>query len=353
MMPRPPALVLGVPISDLTMGESLDQIATLVERGRQLGTTHQIATVNVDFLVNALGDPALMSILRRADICLADGTPIVWGARLLGTPIAERVAGADLVPLLAARSAETRLRVHVFGSSPDVADRARRLIHDRHPDASFSIDPGPIIDDPGAIDDATLQSIIDIDPDVLCVALGNPKQERFIAAHRERLGTPVMIGVGGSLDMLVGARRRAPRWMHRTGLEWVYRAAQEPRRLGSRYAHDIRVFVPTFARALIRSRRSRRGAPLVLTVGDDSVRAVVDTDVDLVDHATWTDANAAIEAGARLEIAFGACVPDWAAISTIVGLLQVARRCGSGVSVSASFDGWPAEAAETVAELAS
>ena len=78
----------------------------------------------------------------------------------------------------------------------------------------------------------------------MCVALGNPKQERFIKAHRDRLRVPVMIGVGGSLDMLVGERKRAPSWMQRTGTEWIARMVQEPRRLGRRYAHDLRVFGP-------------------------------------------------------------------------------------------------------------
>ena len=91
-----------------------------------------------------------------------------------------------------------------------------------------SLDPGPQIPDPTTVDDAVLEAITAVDADILCVALGNPKQERFIKAHRERLGVPVMIGVGGSLDLLVGERRRAPRWMQRTGTEWIARLAQEP-----------------------------------------------------------------------------------------------------------------------------
>ena len=90
------------------------------------------------------------------------------------------------------------------------------------------------------VDDDDIDRIRDFDPDILCVAFGNPKQERFIAAHRDRLRCPVMIGIGGSLDLLVGDKRRAPAWAQHGGAEWVYRALQEPGRLGRRYLHDAR-----------------------------------------------------------------------------------------------------------------
>ncbi|MEZ5296356.1 MAG: WecB/TagA/CpsF family glycosyltransferase [Ilumatobacteraceae bacterium] len=243
----PPSLVFGVPISHVDNDSVVDRIVELATLGRQRGTTHQVATVNVDFLVNGLGDAAVLSILRRADMCLADGMPVVWAARAFGAPLPERVAGADLVPRLIEASARTGLRIHIFGSSADVAERSTALLHERYPGARFSIDPGPMIPDPTHVDDDVLASIAATGADVLLVALGNPKQERFITTHRERLGIPVSIGVGGSLDMLTGERRRAPQAVQRLGLEWVYRAAQEPQRLGRRYAHDIRVFSPTSA----------------------------------------------------------------------------------------------------------
>ena len=155
--------------------------------------------------------------------------PVVWGASLLGMPIQERVAGADLVPRLVEVSQSTGWRIHVFGSSSSVADRATALFAAPYPNAAVSIDPGPRIPDPSSVDDRVLDDIAAVDADILCVAFGNPKQERFIEAHRDRLRVPVMIGVGGSLDMLVGERKRAPRWMQRTGTEWIARMVQEPR----------------------------------------------------------------------------------------------------------------------------
>jgi exopolysaccharide biosynthesis WecB/TagA/CpsF family protein len=184
----------------------------------------------------------------------------VWAAGRIGSPIAERVTGADLVPALAERSARTGLRVHLFGSADGVAERACALLVEQHPGARITADSGPMIPDASAPGDEVIARIAAVDADIVCVALGNPKQEHFIAAVRSRLGAPVMIGVGGTLDMLVGVRKRAPSWMQRFGLEWIFRALQEPRRLGKRYAKDIFVFGPRLALFLWRARRIARHA---------------------------------------------------------------------------------------------
>ena len=120
--------MFGVPIADLSMTETIALIGELVTDGRSFDRTHQIATTNVDFLVNALEDPELLAILQAADVCLADGMPVVWGSSLLGMPITERVAGADLLPLLVEVSAITGWRIHVFGSSPSVGWSSGRAV---------------------------------------------------------------------------------------------------------------------------------------------------------------------------------------------------------------------------------
>jgi N-acetylglucosaminyldiphosphoundecaprenol N-acetyl-beta-D-mannosaminyltransferase len=330
---RPPALLFDVPVADLTMSETLELIDELVAIGRRRGTTHQISTVNVDFLVNALDDADTASILRRADVCLADGMPVVWGSRLLGMPIRERVAGSDLVPLLVDASRMSGHHVHVFGSTPPVADAARRLLQQRYPGAHFSIDPGPVLSDVDHVDDEVLEAIMSVEPDILCVALGNPKQERFIRANRKRLGTPVLIGVGGSLDMLVGKRKRAPQWMQALGMEWIVRAVQEPRRLGRRYAHDIRVFGPRFVGEWRSSHRRRSGTGLRLDVGDDVVACHLrGLDVPAVDE--WCAAAKSIGSGATLsvDLASTATAQD-RTLAQLLGLLSLARRLGRRVSV--------------------
>jgi N-acetylglucosaminyldiphosphoundecaprenol N-acetyl-beta-D-mannosaminyltransferase len=325
--------MFGVPIDDLTMVETLAWIDVLVTGGRRSGRTHQISTVNVDFLVNALDDSDVASILQQADVCLADGMPVVWGSRLLGMPIRQRVAGSDLVPLLIEASQTNGHHVHIFGSAPDVADAARSMLEQRYPSARFSIDSGPMMSDVKNVDPAVLDSIAEVDADVLCVALGNPKQEHFIQAHRDRLGTPVMIGIGGSLDMLVGKRRRAPRWVQSIGLEWVVRAIQEPKRLGRRYAHDIRVFGPALTRAWNASRRRRHCDGLHLHVATETVVArFAGTDIPTLDE--WQRAAQALRTGSQLLLdAVPGAQPTNRAAAQLVGLAREARRYPTPIRV--------------------
>lgn len=324
-MIRPPALLFGVPIADLTMTETITLISDLVDHGRSSNRTHQIATTNVDFLVNALDAPEIRAILQRADVCLADGMPVVWGASLLRMPIQERVAGSDLLPLLVEASAATGWRIHVFGSSPSVAARASALFAERYPSASVSIDPGPHIPDPTSVDDCIIDAIAAVDADILCVALGHPKQERFIEAHRDRLRVPVMIGVGGSLDMLVGERRRAPTWMQRTGTEWIARLAQEPGRLGRRYAHDMLVFGPRFAREWrdVRSRRNQPGLFVEVTADVVEVRIGGAT---APGPDSWNRAVSALADGVALHLRSGSAtaISD-RALAVLIGLVRQAQ----------------------------
>ena len=235
----------------------------------------QVATVNVDFVVNAQHDQVLREILLRADLCVADGMPVVWYSKLKGVPLRERVTGADLVPALVDRSREHGWRVLLFGSAPGVAEAAADLLVGRFPGASVHGISGPMLRDVAAMEQEWLDAITELRPDVICVALGNPKQEKWIEAFRSRLGVPVLIGVGGTLDFLVGGRRRAPDWMKRSGLEWVYRAAQEPGRLGRRYLRDAIVFAPHAARALWgrlrEGKRLPREWPATITGADVTV----------------------------------------------------------------------------------
>lgn len=341
-VPRIPTVMAGVPIDHLTMETCLDEIERLVADGRASGRTHQVATVNVDFLVNALRQPDMRTLLQNTSLNLADGMPLVWGSPLVGASLPERVAGADLVPLLVEESGPRDWRVHLFGGADDVAHRARELLLERHPDANVTADPGPMIKDPSQVDDEVIEGIRRAEPDILCVAFGNPKQERFIAAQRERLGCPVMIGIGGSLDMLVGDKRRAPSWVQSIGAEWIVRAAQEPGRLGGRYLGDARSFGPLLTRAwrtakrysdapTARVRCSSDGA-IELRIGgsaspaDDSYAEVVET------LASWTSVS----------VDFGdADAVDPVGHDTLVGVLRLARSVDVPVHLgprSGAFD---------------
>jgi N-acetylglucosaminyldiphosphoundecaprenol N-acetyl-beta-D-mannosaminyltransferase len=241
-------VVMGVPIDDLDVPEALARIEEFICEGRATGATHQIATVNADFVIKAQEDPELRVILQEADMATADGMPLVWGARLLGVRLPGRVTGADLVPALAAVAAEKGYSLYLLGGSPGVPARAAEVLRARYPTIRIvgAVAPpfAPVLN----IDPALVEDIRNAQPDILLVAFGNPKQEKWIAMHAPELGVPVMMGVGGTLDFIAGVTRRAPEWMQRSGLEWVYRLVQEPRRLWRRYMVDLAGFGYFFTR---------------------------------------------------------------------------------------------------------
>lgn len=228
--------ILGVPVDNLSMDETIEALDRLIETDG----FHQIATANIDFLMKAIGDDELMDILQRCDLVLADGMPLVWASRIMGTPLKERVAGADLLPRLAELSQRKGRRLFLLGATEDRSREASKWIMRHYPGAQIAGRYSPPL---SSIDDmdhtAILKMIEEADADILLVAFGNPKQEKWLAMHRSRLHVPVCIGVGASLDFLSGSHSRAPEWMQKSGLEWVHRFYKEPRRLGSRYSRNM------------------------------------------------------------------------------------------------------------------
>ncbi len=247
--------ILGIPIHNVTFDEARERVAQMVEHSRDSGASHQIATVNTDFLVNATDDAELHRILRNADLCFADGMPVVWASKLLGHRLPERVAGADFVPALCAQAAAMRHRVMFFGGAHDAAAEAAELMRTVHPGLEIGTATA-LVDSDGTTAAGEISQIEAFAPDVLCVGLGNPKQEKFIDRYASNLGVPVSIGVGGTFEFLAGDVRRAPAVMQRTGFEWLYRMSRDPRRLARRYARDLAVFAPAIARQWRRTRRS-------------------------------------------------------------------------------------------------
>lgn len=331
---KPPSLVFGIPIDDLTMDATLDAIDDLVADGRQHGRTHQIATVNVDFLVNALSHIDLHVLLQQTALNLADGLPLVWIGRLFRLPLTERVAGADLVPLLAAESSRRSWRIHFFGSAPGVAERALDMMREQYPGASVTSTSSPMITDVRDVDPSVLDEIVAHEPDILCVALGNPKQERFIAEHAARLGVPVMIGIGGSLDMFVGDKKRAPRWAQRSGVEWVFRAAQEPLRLGRRYAKDGAVFAPHVVSYFRRLQQHRAGSSLHRMRTNDDVVAVAVAGSEHVAPFDFSRAFEDLRRGSNLSVDLHGGVPHPTALTELIGLLRAARQFSGTATVT-------------------
>lgn len=238
-------ILLGVPIDNLTMGETIGRIEEFVRIGRTTGKTHQIATVNTDFLVKSLEDDVLRNLLQNIDLSTADGMPLVWGSRLLGAPLKERVAGSDLVPLLAQRSTENGMTLYFMGAGEGVAAQAAVILEERYPGLRVIGTSSPYWSPGKQFDPAILKEIKTLKPDILLVAFGNPKQELWIKQYGAEVGVPVAIGIGASFDFIVGVTKRAPKWMQKTGLEWIARLVQEPGRLWKRYLVDLAKFTPS------------------------------------------------------------------------------------------------------------
>jgi len=252
-------IILGVPIDPLTMNQTLDRIEKFIKIGRETGKGHQVATVNVDFITNALSDPELLTLLQGADLAMPDGMPVVWSGRLLGVDFQERVAGVDMILGLAERAAKEKYSIYLLGAAPGVANRTAEILQDRYPELKIAGVCSPFVRSIAETDPGLLDDIRAAQPDILLVAFGNPKQEKWIGHFIHQLNVPVMIGVGGTFDLISGIKKRAPGWMQRSGLEWSFRLAQEPGRLWRRYVRNIGIFSMHFLRQWWLMRAKRRG----------------------------------------------------------------------------------------------
>ncbi|MBX3013833.1 MAG: WecB/TagA/CpsF family glycosyltransferase [Caldilineaceae bacterium] len=239
MLMRKLLIILGTPIDDINMDEALNRMEDFIAAGRVTGKGHQIATVNADFVVKSLHDAELRRILQEADMATADGMPLVWSARLLGVPIEGRVTGADMVPALAERAAQKGFSIYFLGAAPGVAKKAAQILQQQYPSLKIAGIASPSPEEVQQGNPAIIAACKAAKPDILLVAFGNPKQEKWIYRHAQELGVPVMIGVGGTFDFIAGVTKRAPYWMQQSGLEWIYRLLQQPGRLWKRYTTDF------------------------------------------------------------------------------------------------------------------
>lgn len=233
--------ILGVRVDALTYANLRDRIGEFVAaRG-----PHQICTVNPEFVMEARGNPAFRSVLENADLCLADGIGLLWAARRAGQPLPERVTGSDGVPRIAAWAAEQGWRIFFLGAGPGIAQAAADRLTARFPGLQVA---GAYGGSPADADAAEIiRRVRDARPDILFVAYGAPRQDLWIAKHGAAVQTPVMMGVGGSLDFIVGVQKRAPLFWQRLGLEWLYRLITQPWRWRRQLA------LPRFVWAVLRS----------------------------------------------------------------------------------------------------
>jgi N-acetylglucosaminyldiphosphoundecaprenol N-acetyl-beta-D-mannosaminyltransferase len=247
----PRTALFGLPFDAVDRTEALARITDYVRSGRP----HLVFCANVSCLSQWRRDPLLQRVYRQTDLLTVDGMALYYASRLLGTPVPDAVSGSDLFDDVLAAAERAGYRVYFLGARPDVLERAVRRVRQRHPalpvagwrDGYF----GP------AEEAGVVAAIRAAAPDVLLLGISSPKKERFAWQHRDALGVPVVLGVGGMFDIAAGLRSRAPAPVRRLCLEWAWRLAQEPRRLLRRYTVTNAEFLLLLARELVRTRLVR------------------------------------------------------------------------------------------------
>ncbi len=234
--------IMGVAFDNVTMEQALAQAQDLLA---EPGAAYCV-TPNSEIVYEAMHDPALLSLLNQADLVLPDGGGVVLASRILKTPLQQKVAGVDFAEALLGVLEEKGLGLFLLGAKPGIAERAAERMCERHPKLRIAGLRNGYFQDEAEV----VEAINAADADVLFVCLGAPKQERFMHANKGQLQVRLMIGLGGSLDSFAGTVKRAPRWMIRLNLEWLYRLIKEPWRFGRMLR------LPKFLFAVVRKRLS-------------------------------------------------------------------------------------------------
>ena len=236
--------ILNIPVAAITMRQAVATVEEFIADN----TPHLIATANAEMVMMAQEDKELASILQNANLVVPDGAGVVWASRYLGHPVPERVTGYDLSQHILEQASRKGWRIYFFGAAPGVAAEARTAALRHYPgvniigvrDGFFSIDEESTI----------IEEIRKAAPQIIFVALGVPKQEKWLARHLHNLNIPVAIGVGGTFDVMAGKMERAPKWMQQSGLEWLYRLIKQPQRF-------IRMLaLPRFVIRVVKSKNS-------------------------------------------------------------------------------------------------
>lgn len=245
--------LMGMNIDHVTESEAVATIGESLSNGRG----GWVITPNLEHLRRFRKDESLQMHFQNADLVLADGMPLVWASRLKGTPLPARVAGSDLIWSLSMEAARSGRSVFVLGGTREAGWEAARRLQEKCPGlviAGMVYPPFGFENDAQAMDQI-VETLEALEPDIVYVGLGFPKQELVIAHLRDRFPQTWFLGIGISIGFVGGQVARAPVWMQRMGLEWLHRLAQEPRRLGRRYLlHGL----PFAARLLLHGALSRR-----------------------------------------------------------------------------------------------
>jgi N-acetylglucosaminyldiphosphoundecaprenol N-acetyl-beta-D-mannosaminyltransferase len=253
------AEVLGYAVDRVGLEETVERCRVLIAEAEH---SHQVS-LNAAKVVRARSDERLAEILRGADLLNADGQSIVWAARLLGDPLPERVAGIDLMFRLLEVAESERLGVFFLGGREAVLAKAVENVRASHPDLRIGGFHHGYFSDSASPD--ICEAVNRAEVAILFIAMSSPRKEYWAREYRDLLDVPLVMGVGGAVDILAGSVSRAPAWMQRAGLEWFFRLVQEPGRLGPRYfvtnVHFLGLVFKALVQRVLPRLRPRSGAP--------------------------------------------------------------------------------------------
>lgn len=241
--PRNLVRILGLPVDRVTMAEALQVISQFLAEG----SPHIVVTADAAGLAQTQSDPTLGEIYEGADLVTPDSVGVLWAAKRMGAPISERVSGVDLVDRLCGMSADKGYRVYLLGSEPGVAELAAERLRLLHPGCNIVGARHGYF--PAESDLVVAQEVAAAKPDILFVAMGIPRQEKFIRSTQEIIRAKVAIGVGGSFDVFSGKAKRAPQIVQTLKLEWLWRTLLNPSKI--KKAKNL----PLFAWHVLRSKR--------------------------------------------------------------------------------------------------
>jgi N-acetylglucosaminyldiphosphoundecaprenol N-acetyl-beta-D-mannosaminyltransferase len=249
----PPARVelFGVPVDALTLDQTVARCRQLVAEGG----VHQHVVLNAAKVVELTQNEDLRAVIASCDVINADGASVVWAGRALGRRLPERVAGIDLFEALVGAAAEDGRSVYFLGARADVVAKVVAVMQERHPGLKVTGSRDGFWQD----DAEVVAAVRAAEPDYLFLAIPSPRKEFWLHRWLDQLGVPLVMGVGGSFDVVTGTTTRAPRLMQRAGLEWAWRLGQEPRRMWKRYLVGNSKFVWLTAREAVKGRRERQG----------------------------------------------------------------------------------------------
>ncbi len=233
--------ICGININNVSMRDAINAIERfIIERHKVF-----IVTPNADHIVKLHHDREFRELYKNAALVLADGMPLLWASRYLGTPLKEKISGSDLFPKMCEVSAEKGYRIFFLGGRPGAAVKASRVLKDKYPKLRVTGMYSPPFGFENDMEENAkiVKSINESGADILFVGLGAPKQEKWIYKYKDEYQVPVSIGIGVSFEFVSGFVKRAPVLMQKTGFEWFWRLIHEPKRLWKRYlVHDIKFF---------------------------------------------------------------------------------------------------------------